>query len=968
MSKASVEDVSLQNDRLVSSKRRKLVPSASSSIQTVPRDNNDAEERKQMHDRRNEGRRSSSSHNAERQKKIASIYANVIKLSNENRITQKNAWDLNLIDYIDDVIKQPEKDSGDTNFQMASTTLDASVKIYGNRVDDTLTTGYRVLESLCHHAPEKEVKDSQKTSKKLGVVKTLESNHQALLLESYDVMFDVDPLFQVMSRKLDEQGSGGMLLQNLGMHNGLRLILDSNSTIDIPLSLPDSEQPLPLLDIKRTIPVGSVYPFFSSDRPLSELLNMALCPAIDDLLNDAVCAGVSINYSFDPFCALNNTAEGDPSEQSNSMSAADVALSLDLDLSDHSSTAVVDVDVPVVALSSSSIERKDALSVMSPSNLSMHADQQASVDVMCIQDVSMGCGPCIEHEDILLDGIIDDSDRMVVVTDGCEDPLKSLPCCTLDVSPSQSSTVTASQGQDTVDVHPQFNLSDDESDRDEQKDMSLEKSVRQSLIALCDIPLDSLDEKANADSRSSVLKELTRVGSGRPSVVLQKERNSTDPMFTIEKAILESGDNDFYFINPNILRKLNRTKTSVQQKNGQSSSSSKPKAVKNRTKSKATSLDFGSFLLSQSPPDPSLSPKLGKPIEICLSESVLRIDPSTLLLSNEQTPHEIIREYLSLHAYPQFQLRRYTRSGGSLVPLDVTVERGVIDRGWCGSGSELQEEMVCAADVRGYNFVNPLDLNGVVYGVDRQQLPMEYSGLDGKGECLLNDGIDATGGDDVNEDLDAYSGQNVQKTNGKEKVVVSIGEGCDDVLFTEAISSDLQIVSTPPLTRESILVYGQSPIIESNGETDLTPDQPGDHVHDHSLYVADFEAPNVEALSSDMKQDAGMDEDAGRLSMNKLLAANRKVEVIQVNYAKTAKRVNVQLLKEAMWKCIEPQLLSTSSLIHFSSLIESLAPKMSADVSVQFYFICLLHLANEHSLMLQYDPDNPFKDVLISYF
>jgi hypothetical protein len=39
-------------------------------------------------------------------------------------------------------------DDGQLNFQKASCALDASVKIYSYRVDDTWTTSYRVLENL----------------------------------------------------------------------------------------------------------------------------------------------------------------------------------------------------------------------------------------------------------------------------------------------------------------------------------------------------------------------------------------------------------------------------------------------------------------------------------------------------------------------------------------------------------------------------------------------------------------------------------------------------------------------------------------------------------------------------------------------------------------------------------------------------------------------------------------------------
>lgn len=45
--------------------------------------------------------------------------------------------------------KEDEEDPDDTyNFQKASCTLDASIKIYSYRVDDTWNSSYKILENL----------------------------------------------------------------------------------------------------------------------------------------------------------------------------------------------------------------------------------------------------------------------------------------------------------------------------------------------------------------------------------------------------------------------------------------------------------------------------------------------------------------------------------------------------------------------------------------------------------------------------------------------------------------------------------------------------------------------------------------------------------------------------------------------------------------------------------------------------
>ena len=60
----------------------------------------------------------------------------------------KNAFGLHLIDYMKDLLKESNKDESATNFQVASCTLDAGVKIYAYRVDSVHSEAYKVLGSL----------------------------------------------------------------------------------------------------------------------------------------------------------------------------------------------------------------------------------------------------------------------------------------------------------------------------------------------------------------------------------------------------------------------------------------------------------------------------------------------------------------------------------------------------------------------------------------------------------------------------------------------------------------------------------------------------------------------------------------------------------------------------------------------------------------------------------------------------
>merc|ERR1712051_566306 len=65
---------------------------------------------------------------------LAEHYSNCMKLSAENKINTKNAFHLQLIDYMSEMMRNKKASEMD-NFQAASCALDASAKIYAYRVD-----------------------------------------------------------------------------------------------------------------------------------------------------------------------------------------------------------------------------------------------------------------------------------------------------------------------------------------------------------------------------------------------------------------------------------------------------------------------------------------------------------------------------------------------------------------------------------------------------------------------------------------------------------------------------------------------------------------------------------------------------------------------------------------------------------------------------------------------------------------
>lgn len=113
-----------------------------------------------------------------------------------------------------------------------------------------------------------------------------------------------------------------------------------------------------------------------------------------------------------------------------------------------------------------------------------------------------------------------------------------------------------------------------------------------------------------------------------------------------------------------------------------------------------------------------------------------------------------------------------------------------------------------------------------------------------------------------------------------------------------------------------------------------------------------------------------------------LLLGNRRARPEYVNYAKTAKKVNIKLLKDNIWNTLDipedPSVEEVKSKSEptnadeplpepqterkFTDMVQDLkgiyAPQQMTDISTSFCFICLLHLANEKGLVIEDNEDN----------
>lgn len=210
---------------------------------------------------------------------IASMYSATIKLCQDNKITAKNTWSLNLIDYMSMLVKDgrdsgatsgatPRKTvsfqdgngdvggegsdttEGTTNFQLAGVTLDAGVKIYCSRVDSVHSNAFKVLGGLSRNtghdgreepgsdAEGHDVDEAQDGKRKRRGVRraggaTLERNMDNISARKLETDLAVDPLFQKMSAAFDEGGAKGMLLNNLPVGPQGQILFDSGESANV---------------------------------------------------------------------------------------------------------------------------------------------------------------------------------------------------------------------------------------------------------------------------------------------------------------------------------------------------------------------------------------------------------------------------------------------------------------------------------------------------------------------------------------------------------------------------------------------------------------------------------------------------------------------------------------------------------------------------------------------------------------
>jgi len=179
---------------------------------------------------------------------LAEHYNNCIKLCAENKISTKNAFNLQLIDYMATMIKKKESDMN--NFQVAAGTLDASTKIYAYRVDsvygDTLKIAGGLGQAGKQDAGDREAgaggeggedgeanPDQPKKKRRTKKSTTVEKNLKNINVNKFELEFDVDPLFKKTSSQFDSSSGGNQFLATLQVRDDTcELLLDSDKILE----------------------------------------------------------------------------------------------------------------------------------------------------------------------------------------------------------------------------------------------------------------------------------------------------------------------------------------------------------------------------------------------------------------------------------------------------------------------------------------------------------------------------------------------------------------------------------------------------------------------------------------------------------------------------------------------------------------------------------------------------------------
>lgn len=263
---------------------------------------------------------------------LGDLYSKCVQMVNENKISTKNAFDLPLIEHIDEVLasfmdgrakggggggsfgsRQPADASsgGDAErrFHEASCTIEASARIYACRVDRVHTDTYGMwsgLSSADLGAEEdgKEGEEGKGPAKRRRIcgVNTLEKNEANIVQHHLEADEQSDPSFRRMAAAFDAGGAKGLLLSHLPIAEDLSLVFNG----DVPVSRAQ-EASRPMFAAPRCLP-SKALGLGPAEAARARLAEARACPEVDrfrqELFGAAVSAKVPLPDCLEALLAL----------------------------------------------------------------------------------------------------------------------------------------------------------------------------------------------------------------------------------------------------------------------------------------------------------------------------------------------------------------------------------------------------------------------------------------------------------------------------------------------------------------------------------------------------------------------------------------------------------------------------------------------------------------------------------------
>lgn len=226
------------------------------SVSTIVENDDEAERLARRKDRRQEISETPTSSTSDKRRslglsniahipagQISEKISQCIKLSTENKINSKNAFGLEIIDFMTYLIKKKDKEM--SNLQVASTSLDVSAKIYGFRVDGVHTDMLKMIGGL----DKQDKKNDEKNDDEQGEnAQGVEGNNEADMLtqkkkkkrsprnilgseESFKCNVDVVNPMSLLMGDGDSQTTDLLFQAMLPLHENGNIYLDSFSGV-----------------------------------------------------------------------------------------------------------------------------------------------------------------------------------------------------------------------------------------------------------------------------------------------------------------------------------------------------------------------------------------------------------------------------------------------------------------------------------------------------------------------------------------------------------------------------------------------------------------------------------------------------------------------------------------------------------------------------------------------------------------